>query len=507
MLGAVESALGGVHAAEREAQRNSALVHPVSWFERAAGMFEPAPEDRYATATVSGLVCNNLSALLFLVNYTAVLPATRELCQHLAISQSWTGHIMAASDLAAAFTAVAISYWTNLSFRQPLIFCAAVCVAGNVVYCMSYHYRSLGLLLVARALNGLGSCRTANRRYVADYVSKAHRTMASAAFVAASNLGLALGPFLALPLSHVPHTHLGGLPINPVTSVGVVMALLWLLFLAGTAAWFQDPPQESLPIGRSQSLPNLEEPLLAAEEAGGSSSVGVGGGAEAEGGEPTSGTSGASGQLKQRSSARDPGWKATVRGTLACVLCIFLQKAAQQAYYDSVPILTSVLYGWGSATVGIFLGTVALAMLPVEVLVGYLSSAVSDRALLVGALGVTAASLATMMRVVTSDAAYFAGGVAMFVGTVVLEVVATSLMTKVIWPGFARGTMNAGLLSTEAGTLGRFTGNAVLALVGHATGVERWAQLARFTAWLYGLLAAGCAVLVPLIVLWYHHLR
>jgi hypothetical protein len=51
-------------------------------------MFEPAPEDRYATATVPGLVCNNLSALLFLVNYTAVLPATRELCQHLAISQS-----------------------------------------------------------------------------------------------------------------------------------------------------------------------------------------------------------------------------------------------------------------------------------------------------------------------------------------------------------------------------------------------------------------------------------
>lgn len=65
----------------------------------------------------------------------------------------------------------------------------------------------------------------------------------------------------------------------------------------------------------------------------------------------------------------------------------------------------------------------------------------------------------------------------------------------------------AGLLSTEAGTLGRFTGNAVLALVGHATGVERWAQLARFAAWLYGLLAAGCVALVPLIVLWYRHLR
>jgi hypothetical protein len=166
------------------------------------------------------------------------------------------------------------------------------------------------------------------------------------------------------------------------------MALLWLLFLAGTAAWFRDPPEErcvcrlprpavagkergrerastgllrarargnpvarappcSLPIGRSQSLPNLEEPLLEEEEAGGISGIDVGGRADA---------GGASGQPKQHGGARDPGWKATVRGTLACVLCLFLQKAAQQAYYDSVPILTSVLYGWGSATVGIFLG-------------------------------------------------------------------------------------------------------------------------------------------------------
>lgn len=66
------------------------------------------------------------------------------------------------------------------SFKQPLLFSAAVCLAGNVLYCLSYERRSLALLLAARMANGLGSARSCNRRYTADYVSKMQRTMASA---------------------------------------------------------------------------------------------------------------------------------------------------------------------------------------------------------------------------------------------------------------------------------------------------------------------------------------
>ena len=36
----------------------------------------------------------------------------------------------------------------------------------------------------------------------------------------------------------------------------------------------------------------------------------------------------------------------------------------------------------------------------------------------------------------------------------------------------AEGTFNAGLLSTEAGTLGRFTGNLLLSVAGHVTGLD-----------------------------------
>jgi hypothetical protein len=52
--------------------------------------------------------------------------------------------------------------------------------AGNLLFVAAYQRRSLGALLGARLLNGLGSARAANRRYTADYVSRARRTMASA---------------------------------------------------------------------------------------------------------------------------------------------------------------------------------------------------------------------------------------------------------------------------------------------------------------------------------------
>ena len=113
--------------------------------------------------------------------------------------------IMAASDAATIFTSVGISIWTQHSFKQPLLFSALSCLAGNLMYVASYQMRSLPLLLGARLLNGLGSARTANRRYTADYVSKKDRTMASAAFVGCSNLGQALGPFLSLPLAFLQY--------------------------------------------------------------------------------------------------------------------------------------------------------------------------------------------------------------------------------------------------------------------------------------------------------------
>jgi MFS family permease len=50
------------------------------------------------------------------------------------------------------------------------------------------------MVLIGRFLNGFGSARAINRRYIADTFSKADRTAASADFVTSGALGMAMGP-------------------------------------------------------------------------------------------------------------------------------------------------------------------------------------------------------------------------------------------------------------------------------------------------------------------------
>lgn len=178
-----------------------------------------------------------------------------------------------------------------------------------------------------------------------------------------------------------------------------------------------------------------------------------------------------------------------------------------QAYMDGVAIFTGALYGWGLQATSLFLGLVGLGMAPVNIAVGALSTRVSDRAMVLAATAASAAALVILTRSAASAAAYFGGGVALFVASVVLEGTATSLMSKVIFPGLAVGVLNAGLLSTEAGTFGRFSGNAALTLIGRATGVETKAELGAFASELHGGLAVVCVALALLLAWTWRRLK
>lgn len=68
---------------------------------------------------------------------------------------------------------------------------------------------------------GAGSARTVNRRYIAIFVAFKDRTWASALFVSLSAVGMALGPLLALPLSHFPTLHFAGLTFDHVRAAAI----------------------------------------------------------------------------------------------------------------------------------------------------------------------------------------------------------------------------------------------------------------------------------------------
>ena len=87
--------------------------------------------------------------------------------------------------------------------------------------------------------------------------------------------------------------------------------------------------------------------------------------------------------------------------------------------------------------------------------------------------------------------------------TVILEGTAMSLCSKVMHPDLASGTFNSGLLSTQAGTVGRLFGNFIEAAISKFTGDEQPQQLKRLGEVLFsfmGLLTAGS--LAYTLVLW-----
>ena len=61
-----------------------------------------------------------------------------------------------------------------------------------------------GFLILVRFLFGIGGARAVLRRFIADYVYFSALTKYCAAFVAASALGLALGPGLSSLISFIP---------------------------------------------------------------------------------------------------------------------------------------------------------------------------------------------------------------------------------------------------------------------------------------------------------------
>lgn len=77
-----------------------------------------------------------------------------------------------------------------------------------------------------------------------------------------------------------------------------------------------------------------------------------------------------------------------------------------------LPVFTGPLYGWAGSENGLLMAVLGFASLPLSFLVGVVSPHISDRALTLGALMVTAIGAALCMKAgdVHFGAAYFGGG-------------------------------------------------------------------------------------------------
>ncbi|GBG32892.1 SPX domain-containing membrane protein At1g63010 [Hondaea fermentalgiana] len=204
---------------------------------------------------------NLASTFFYLANYNVCLPTSGEYAAHMGLDASMSGVIVAMTPVAAMLSAIAYSYWSNYSFKAPLLCSTLLLICGNLLYGLAWDADVTVMILLGRFVTGLGGARAVNRRYIADSISMEHRTRASAAFVAAGALGMASGPFLASIFSGMDLVVLG-LTMNEMTAPSFFMVAIWTLYGCLVIFFFKEPRRET---GKSKSRPSTPQSSVAGD--------------------------------------------------------------------------------------------------------------------------------------------------------------------------------------------------------------------------------------------------
>jgi predicted MFS family arabinose efflux permease len=138
------------------------------------------------------------------VNYYIVAPTANHYAILLGTDGAFGSTLIGASSLAALFAAFLYSFWyTKSSFRSALIFSSICPFLGNILYVVALSYKSMTVAIGGRILVGFGSAEVVNRQLISSCVSFESMTRASALFVSASAIGMALGVLMAAVLAQI----------------------------------------------------------------------------------------------------------------------------------------------------------------------------------------------------------------------------------------------------------------------------------------------------------------
>lgn len=382
-------------------------------------------------------------------NYYIVAPTSTKYAFKLGGSESEGALIIGMTPIAALVSTVLFSWWTNHSYKAALIFASFCSLLGNLLYALGMPCNSLELVLVGRLLNGFGSARSINRRYIVDTFTREERTAASAAFVTSGALGLAAGPAMASFLHTVAPDDGVNMFWQAENSPGWFMALIWTAYLFAMFLYFRDPPKNLKP--SFIEMKGEKTPLL---KKGNQSAI------------PSSTVDSFPEQDSSPSLLRNVP-------VLTTFLIYFVLKLVLEALLSSCANLTHFYFDWDSSVTGVFLACLGLLMLPANLGVAWLASRYDDRELIVAFQSVMLLGCLVIMQYgqIYSLLQYLIASVIIFVSTNALEGPNMSLLSNTIPKSWSRGIFNVGLLATEAGTAGRALGNVFLSSFGRG-GIE-----------------------------------
>lgn len=452
-----------VKAIEYEYQK---LTKEASLFSFIANAFLLQPSDAELSDSVSEEIeyhpwsayINQLNTFLYMVNYYIIVPTSDEYAEMLNTPATLSGVIIGSMPLTATISAVVFTLWSNKSYKAPLVVSTLLLIIGNLSYALALPLNSVWLLVLGRALEGLGCARAINRRYIMHEVPQSKVRNFSAAFVSASALGMTVGPALASALVYVDFT-VGGVVVNYCTASGWVLGFAWSLYLLLIFFFFKEPNKshhvESESSKDSSSQPNEADfgalaPLL---------------GNSLQKGEST-----AEKKKKISGSFIDVLKDMNLPIQILLLNC-FMLKFASEMLISEATLVTGYYFSWSSSTVGWFLGALGITVLPSSAVVAnYVSNKFQDRLIILWSIILTAvgviANLSYAPLVGYTEVQYIIGSLILFIATNILEGVDMSLLAKMMSPRLSKGLFNCGFLSTEAGTIARALADGLITLVG-----------------------------------------
>jgi len=376
------------------------------------------------------------------------------------------------TPIAALASTILYSWWTSYSYKSALVFASVCSVAGNVFYLLGLPCNSMTFVLVGRLLNGFGSARSINRRYIADSFSHAERTAASAVFVAAGSLGMAAGPGIASFL-HVAAENSSSPWWQQENAPGLFMAVTWSVYLVFLILFFVDPPRRR----KALALPPSKGSALATAEYADATGAGESNSALTTADYAEGSGADESKPLLERvdssslPSSDPPIWRNYP--VLIVFLVYFILKLMLESLMSSTANLTDLYFHWSGSVVGVYMAVLGLLMLPSNMIVAYLSRSYEDRYLIMMLqVGMVLGCLLIMKYSAHySVLQYVVGSLVVFLSAAMLEGPNMSLLSKIIPKSWSEGFFNVGLLATEAGTLGRAVADAFLVWCGSG-GIE-----------------------------------
>mmetsp|Transcript_13049 Transcript_13049/g.27766 ORF Transcript_13049/g.27766 Transcript_13049/m.27766 type:complete len:1004 (-) Transcript_13049:71-3082(-) len=394
---------------------------------------------------------NLASSSLYMCNYNIVAPTSGLYAKMLGFNPANAGIIIGMTPVAVIGSSVLYSWWSSYSYKRALIFASFCCMIGNIVYALALPCDSLTMVLVGRMLTGFGSARVINRRYIADYYSIEDRTSGMADFVSASAFGMAVGPGLAALLSIVaPSERSGSSWWTIETAPGYIMFVMWAVYLTLNVLFFEEPDR-----GNGSSNSNVVQVDST--------------GKENDEAEETLSTEKVPlvEPAKVSISFEAPKEFQDSRCNVPVVVSLFLLvllKSIVEGLTSSTPTISRYYFGWGVHANGIYLAGLASLMLPASFVVAQVSRKYDDRELIIVTLVIMLCGILGFLEYDStsetySETRFIMFGFVMFVSCSCLEGPTMGLLSKTIPKSLASGVLNAGLLATEAGTIGRVLGD------------------------------------------------